>query len=883
MKRFYFLSILTGVIISLTGLLASSEEALAYAFPPKAVDGVFPRHYQPERTVDFEHLNLEIKVVMAEKRIEGTAHYLLKPVNNTVKKIRFDANKMKIKTVQSNDYPSLTWNYTENVLYIDFPEALKTDKSVNLDISYSSEEPRLDGKFSSGMHFTNSKEVDGKTADQMFTIAEPFGASVWFPCFDYPSDRLTTEILVTVPKEFTTLSNGKLLESKIEGDWKTDHWKQEIPHSTYLVSLAAGHFDIVRDEWKGIPVEYYVEKGLAKEARPSMGKTPEMIDFLSNFVDYPYPYEKYAQVAARYFTAGGMEHTTCTTMYQQIVMDASARLDTDMEGLIVHELCHQWFGDLVTCKNWGELWLNEGFATYSEPLWKEHTEGKDGYLEAVFGDMETYINSSRAYTRPIVTNTFENADEMFDGHSYPKGGSVLHMLRQELGDDLFRKSLHNYLKKNAPGMVDTHELMDAIEETTGKPMNRFFEQWIYRPGHPVIEANHEWLADKNQVKVTLKQTQKMNEGDAPFTFPLDIEVRTDDQTYLKTVQIEKKEESVFIDCPKAPKSVVIDPNLKVLMELNHKKNQDMLLFDLEKGSSVIVKIRAIRGLADHRQPEVLSVLYNTAKNESNRWVRLEAIEILGKERTPQVLSWLIDLAKNPDAKIRRKAVNNMDGFYKDSKAIDELIRIAKTDPASNVAADAIRVLGNLKAEKAVPVIRDGLKRNSWNNSICTASMNALVNLKEDRVFPDLLRLSEDPNPREIQTAALHCLGSLTEKTKKHQPETMERLLVALKSKSEPIRSAAIGALQSAKLKDAIPQLRWVQQNDSDKDLREAAERAISETYKDQGNELAGKNAGRIDTLEDQNKKLENRVKELETKIEQLSKKNESKPGTEKKN
>ena len=864
------------LICFFAGSVAYAEESAAFRFPPKAVDGVFPRHYQPERTVDFEHLNLDIKVFMAEKRIEGTAHYRFKPINDTVKKIRFDANKMKIKTVQSKDYPSLTWNYAENALYIDFPEALKLDKSVDLDISYSSDEPRLDGKFSSGMHFTNSKEVDGKSADQMFTIAEPFGASVWFPCFDYPSDRLTTEISVTVPEEFTTLSNGKLLDSKIEGGWKTDHWKQEIAHSTYLVSLAVGHFDIVRDEWKGKPVEYYVEKGLAKEARPSMGKTPEMIDFLSKFLDYPYPYEKYAQVAARYFTAGGMEHTTATTMYQQIVMDASARLDTDMEGLIVHELCHQWFGDLVTCKNWGELWMNEGFATYSEPLWKEHTNGKDGYLEAIFGDMETYINSSRAYTRPIVTNTFDNPDEMFDSHSYPKGGSVLHMLRQELGDDLFRKSLHNYLTKNAPGMVDTHELMDAIEETTGKPMSRFFEQWIYRPGHPVIEANHEWLADQNQVKVTLKQTQKMNEGDAPFVFPLEIEIRTDDQTYIKIVQIQKKEESVFIDCPKAPKSVVLDPNIKVLMELNHKKTQDMLLFDLEKGSTVIVKIRAVRGLADYRQPEVLTALNNVARKDPNRWVRLEAIETLGKERTPQVLTWLIELAKDPDAKIRRKAVNNMDGFYKDGKAIDELIRIVKSDPSSNVAADAIRVLGNLKAAKAMPVIREGLKRDSWMNSICTASMNALVNLKDDRVFPDLLRLSTDPNPREVQVSALHCLGSLAEKTKKHESETLERLLKALKSKSEPIRSAAISALQSAKLKDAIPQLRWVQKNDSDKDLREAAERAVSETYKDQGNELAGKNAGRIDTLEDQNKKMENRVKDLESKIDKLNKKSESK-------
>lgn len=857
--------------LSISGFGYETDWICGYRlFPPQLKDGVYPHHYRPDRTVDFEHLKLEIQVFMKEMRIEGTAHFTFRPIHNRVKSVRFDAHKMKIKNVICIGQPSLDWNYSENSLYVNLPHELPVDQLQEIVIEYIGDKLKAGGRFGGGMMFTDSKHVAPESADQMYTLDEPFGASAWFPCGDYPNDRLVTEIFAKVPNEFATLSNGLLVDSKEDGEWRTDHWLQKIPHATYLVSLVVGHFEAVRDTWRGIPVEYYVEKGLAKDARPSMGKTPDMIEFFSNYLDYPYPYEKYAQIAVRYFNAGGMEHTTATTMLEGIVMDENARQDTDMEGLIMHELSHQWFGDLVTCESWPQLWLNESFATLSDALWDEHTKGKDAYLEAMLERMENYIGESYSYKRPIVSNLFEKADEMFDGHSYPKGAFVLHMLRQQLGNDLFRKIFQVYLKKNAPGLVTTNDFQKTVEETTGRPMDRFFEQWIFRPGHPKLQVQHEWLEKEKQVKLTLKQTQEMKEGDPAFAFPLTVEVCTETEPIRKTFDISKKEESVFVDCPQAPKSVAVDPDIQVLMELEHKKSDDMLLYDLEKGSTIIVRIRAARALADVRNEQTREALLKTAKNDSSLRVRFEAIATLGKDRSPETMNALLSLIGDPEPKVRSRVVNALGGFYKEKKVIGALFERFKTDSSHNVRADAARVVAQLEPDGAYEVLKPGLTVESWENRVQTAVMNALVDLKEPRVYDDLVRFSKDPYPRDVRTTAIRGIGRLAGKTKKNQNKTLDLLLEYLKSSAESIRQAAISGLQGLESEDAIPQLRWVEQNDEEKGVREAAERAITEIRKGKDREWASQNAGRIDKLEDQNKKLEERIKELETKIKEVS-------------
>ena len=841
-----------------------------FQFPPQLKDGVYPRHYRPDRTVDFEHLRLELKIFMNEQRLEGVAHYEFRPIHGQVKSIRFDAMRMDIVSVSSPFQPSLKWTYSEDALHVDFPAPLPMDATASIAITYSAKPPQSNPVWwDTSMFFTDSRHVVAQNADQMFTLNEPFGGAFWFPCVDYPNDRMVTEMVVTVPKEFVTLSNGRLVDSREDGEWRTDHWKQKIPHVVYLVSLAVGRFAVVRDDWRGIPVEYYVEAGREADARPSLGKTPAMIEFFSNYLDYPYPYEKYAQVAVRYFPAGGMEHTTATTLFEGAVIDEQGRLDHDVDGLVAHELFHQWYGDLVTCQSWNDLWLNESFATYSEPLWTRHEKGQDAFWESVLDMMEGYIGASRGYIRPIVTNEYEKYAEMFDSHSYPKGGSVLHMLRHQVGEDLFRKILNRFLVKHAPGLVSTPDFTKVVEEVTGRPMDRFFEQWIYRPGHPKLKVEHQWIPGRRQVKLIFNQTQEVKEGEPAFAFPLDIEIQTEERTIRETIEITKKEETAFIDCPAPPRSVCVDPSLNVLMELEHEKPVDMLLRELKNGTTVIVKIRAARALKDHPSDQVIEALAEAVRNELFLRLRTTCVESLAAFPGDPIVDLLMEFSHDSEPKLRETAVSALGNYYKNEKVFSVLKDRFQNDRSIRVIAAAARAMARVKCDNAYEILSPGLERDSYQNTIRTAVMDALVELKESRIYPGLVRFSQDPYPRDVQTTALRGLGRLAGDTKQHEQEVLDHLVPLLQSESAHLRRAAVEGLQSLGMEDAIPHLQRTVQNDVDETLREAAKNAIAEIRKGRDSHQSAENAGRIDELEKKNKDLEKRLEEMESTLKRL--------------
>ncbi len=862
-----FRNITTLVLLACLFLISSSafSDTNRQLFPPKLQDGVYPRHYRPVRTVDFEHLRLEIKVWMSEMSIEGVAHYRFRPLHDNVTYVGFDAMEMEINGIgiESSSNISMDWNYADNKLHVNFDQPLPMDIATELTISYQATPTQ-------GMYFTDSEHVAPEDADQLYTLIEPFGGSYWFPCMDYPNDRLHTEMVATVPDDFVTLSNGLLVESTEKNGWRTDHWKQEISHVVYLVSLVVGQFDIVSDEWRGIPVEYYVEKGRAEDARPSFGKTPDMVEFFSDYYGYPYPYEKYAQVAVRYFRAGGMEHTTATTLHEYTVLDEEARIDNDSDWLIAHELAHQWFGDLVTCNNWADLWLNEGFATYSECLWAEASEGKNEFLDHLWGDMKRYIRSSEHYTRAIVTNTFEDPDEMFDSHSYPKAACVLHMLREQIGDSLFRKVLKDYLNKFSPGLVDTDDFMDVIEQTTGRPMDRFFEQWIFKPGHPVLEITHQWHPDTKQLKIEVKQTQKMEKGASPFAFPLEIEICTFSKTFREKIEVTQAEESAFISCEEAPKSVVIDPSLRVLMEVNHEKSVDMLLYDLQHSSNTVVKMKAIQELSTDTSDRVLDAIVRALHHESF-WRVQEEAAALGKIHTSRARKALLDAAEHPKPRVRRAVVSALGKYYMDNDIFDVLSQRFKYDVSIRVAAEAARSLAQINAEDAYKVLRSGLKRESSHDTIRRAVLNALVDLKESKVYSVLVKYSKDPYHRDTRTTAIRGLGELVYEIERHEEDTLKLLIGYLDSPAESIRRAAISGLRALHDEDAIPNLKRVANDDSVKSIRNQADSAIKEIRKDRGSELAAENAKKVEELEITIKKLEEHLQELDKKLDDLSK------------
>ncbi len=853
------------------GFAANAETDFTCAhglFPPKLVDGEYPRHYRQDRTVDFEHMRLDIKILMDEKAVQGNASFRFRPIHDNVTTMRFDAVDMEINSVTFDGLES-DWQYLDDQIFIEFPGPLPTNRTHSVSIGYKAWPEE-------GMYFSAPDSIPPKNPDQLYTLNEPFGAAMWFPNFDYPNDRIQTEMVVTVPKKFVTLSNGLLINSSERGGWRTDHWKQEVDHVTYLVSLVVGDFDIVRDEdWRGVPIEYYVEAGRADDAIPSLGKTPAMIEFYSEWLGVPYPYEKYAQSMVRYFNAGGMEHTTATTMFEWLTIDEEARLDVEYDDLITHELIHQWFGDWVTCEKWDHLWLNESFATYLECLWRRHESGHDYYLVKLWDDMNGYIGASRRYQRAIVTNQYPNPREMFDAHSYPKGGFVLSMLHRQIGEDLFRQTLKHYLE-TGPGLVDTDDLMEAVETVAGRPMDRFFEQWVYSPGHPKVKVAHEWLPDRKQVKIRVQQTQEMEEGRLAYAFPLDIEIVTDDGPFVKTLEITKKDESALIDCDSAPQSVVVDPQLVVLMELDHKKSTEMLLRDLKDGSTAIVKMRAADALKDHKTDRVVEALAEAAADESNfRRIRQDAASALGSIKTGLAREKLLKLVEIDEPHVRRTVVNALGGFYKNDDLADALIKVFKTDPSLRVTAAAANSLSRIKAEKAIPVLRSQLKRESYREYVRNAVINALVDFKDKKLYSTLRQYADDPYHRDLRVRAMSRLGTWANELKSHEADVLDFLVTQLQSTSPRIQQAAITGLQNLRDEGAISYLQEFadagpKKGGRNENLREQARNAIKEIRKDQASDLSANNAERIDKVNDEQKSLEDRIKELEETVKHLS-------------
>ncbi len=401
------------------------------------------------RDVDQRHVRLELKFDFDKQEIRGRETLTLKPFT-PVKQVTLDAADMKILHValiqEKQPAKKLKFRTPKNKLEIDLPREYTSEQSFKLLIEYHIVHPKH------GAHFVIPDKREPGRLTMVWTQSETEYAHYWYPCIDSPTDRLTSEIVATVPEKFFVLSNGQLQSNKKNNDGtRTMHWSQAKTHVPYLLSVVAGEFEAHQQKWDGIPVTSYVPTGRLPDAARSFDKTPAMMKFFSEKIDLRYPWSKYTQICVDEYAWGGMEHTTATTLNLGTLHDARAHLDVSSDGLVAHELAHQWWGDLLTCKDWGEIWLNESFATYFTTLWTEHDLGWNQATWDRHREAESYKQEDKSrYRRPIVSYRYSDPSNVFDRHSYPKGARVLHMLRHELGDDLFWKSIQLYAKQGDP-------------------------------------------------------------------------------------------------------------------------------------------------------------------------------------------------------------------------------------------------------------------------------------------------------------------------------------------------------------------------------------------------------------------------------------------------
>jgi aminopeptidase N len=523
-----------------------------------------PRQFERDRPFLVDHLALD--VALDVRSVDATATLDVRRVDPEADAITFDAIGFEIGGVTVSGTAA---RYAYDGRAITVPIALGVEKA-RVAITYRATPRR-------GLYFLEPDEHYPDRPRQVWSQCQEEDARHFIPCHDKPHVKMTTEVTVTAPHGWSVLSNGALVSKKTPaaGAWQF-HWKMSEPHSSYLLTLVAGEFVTLDAKAGDVPLTYLVPKGREADGARTFARTPDMIAHFAKLTGVPYPWNKYAQIVVSDFIFGGMENTTATTMYEHILLDARAQIDVSSDDLISHELAHQWFGDYVTCRDWSEAWLNEGFATYMEHVWKEKLLGKDEYEYAVKGDLASYLSeASGRYRRPIVCSDYDSPLDLFDRHLYEKGGLVLHMLRTELGDEMFWEGVGLYLTRNALSIVETRDLQRALEEVSGRSLGRFFEQWVYRPGHPEVEATLSW--EKGVLKVVLKQQQATTDGvPAVFEFPLHLDVADAAGTRREKVLVAQKTETFAIPCPTRPSFVVVDPDARILGEVHVKAPNDML-------------------------------------------------------------------------------------------------------------------------------------------------------------------------------------------------------------------------------------------------------------------------------------------------------------------
>lgn len=785
-----------------------------------------------DRQYDIHHIRLDISFDQLEETVFGSANITLSPINDGLEKVVLDAADMSISSVylistvevekasKAGKRP-LQFEDGEDQLVIQLDKSYASNQALTFEITYHAQ-PRM------GLYFVRPDDAYPDKPWQVWSQGEMEENHHWFPCYDFPNDRMTSEMIATVPEDQMVISNGELLSvtpNRGEGT-VTYHWRENVPHVSYLISVIVGDFVEVRDDWQGIPISYYVQPEHRDLVERSFSKTPDMMDFYTKMIGLPYPYEKYAQTTIADFMWGGMENISATTLTEGTLHDERAHLDHSSDGLVAHELVHQWFGNLITTKNWNHIWLNEGFATYFEDLYVEHNMGDREFTMSLKKEREDYFKEySTKYSRPIVTNLYEDADELFDYHSYQKGGLVLHMIRYILGDELWWKAIRHYAKTFSGETVETNDFKQAIEDVTGIALDWFFDQWLYRAGHPVFEVSWEWERKRNAVALDVKQVQVDNGISPLFRMPVEIAVTGSFGTQASSIQVTKREERFYIDAPEKPDRVEFDPENQILKELHFTKSRKEILDQLANAGDA-ARMQAAGWLGQYQDGKTVAALGRALRHDPFRGVREEAAVTLGKIKTKAARDSLLDNLPTIPSSVRRAIITALGKYTADEKVASTLEEVFRTDSSYYAQADAIEGLTELGAAKAYDLCVEALDIPSYSDVIRRAGLAGLVRLNDPRGIDHALHWAAYGMPSHSRGSAIKALSKLACIDPKRKTEIREFLVALLDDPSLKIRGNAMYALCTLGDPKAIPDLEASYAREVHHRTREHARQAI---------------------------------------------------------
>ena len=664
---------------------------------------------------DLLHTKLEVKPDFSKSYLYGKAWITLKPHFYSTDSLNLDAKGMefkKVALVKGAKQIPLKYEYDDQNIRIKLDRTYKANENYTIYIDYIAKPDEYQEKYGTddflgikGMYFINPKGEEKDKPTQIWTQGETESNSAWFPTIDKTSQKTTEELTVTVDNKYVTLSNGKLMSQKKNADGtRTDYWKMDLPHSPYLFFLGVGDYTIIKDSWRGKEVNYYVEPAYGSVAKKIFGNTPEMIEFFSRITGVPFPWVKYSQITGRDYVAGAMENTTATLHQESAQQDARELVDgNNWEGTIAHELFHQWFGDYVTAESWSNLTLNESFADFSETLWDEYKYGKDAGDAENYQGMQSYLQSG-SESKDLVRFFYADKEDMFDQVSYQKGGRVLNMLRNFVGDSAFFKSLNLYLTTNKFKAAEAHQLRLAFEEVTGRDLNWFFSQWYFDNGHPSVTIDYVYDDAAGKVKVIIKQIQKSGKL---FTLPIAVDIYNGANKVRYNVWAKNEVDTFTFNYSKHPDLVNVDGDKILLWNKKDNKTLDNFIHQYKYAGKYVDRLEAIQFAAKTQDdPKALDLLKTALKDKYHglRNAALFSLDLKNEKVKQAVEPIILDLAKNDKKSTARANAISQLGQYKKAEYIP-LFKAATTDSSYSVSGNALDALLEVDKDAAMTIAK----------------------------------------------------------------------------------------------------------------------------------------------------------------------------------
>ena len=747
------------------------------------------RKYAPDREIDVAHVKLELDPDFDARSLAGIATLTFSPIAKPLTELRLDAVDLRVEDITSTAEIE-TWTVGNREITISFVEPIPAGAETRVTVTYDAE-PR-----ENGWYFRTEAMGYPEGDDHFWTQGEPEKHRHWFPGYDYPNERFTSEVICRVPKGMTVLSNGRLVEEREEGENIVFHWHQEEEHVNYLISVVGGYFDRLDGEYGDLPLAFLTPPSEFAVAANSFRDTADILRFLEGEIGVEFPWAKYYNVCVTDFVAGGMENTSVTTLTTGTLFSEETENLRTTRHLDAHEVTHQWFGDLLTCKDWSHLWLNEGFATYYTHLYEEDFADTDTMRYRLLRDADGILSNQDE--KPIVYREYSDPFEQFDYRAYPKGSWVLHMLRSQLGPELFRECVKTYVEKHRNRSVVTHDLIEVFEEVSGRSFDEFFDQWVYHGGEPVLKIGYAWDQKRKQVKLSIAQTQKLSERVLLFDFPLPIRI-TDEKGEVHdfTVRVHEASEDFFFSLPEKPKIVRIDPDLTVLAKVEFTPPNPLLFAQLANPDDMLGRLFAVRALGGKKDARSREAMAKVLQEDPFYGVRIEAAKALAKTHTPEALAILSESVDQDDARVRQEVVRSLGKFYRES-ALARLKEIAAAEKNPDIVATALGSLGKFPKDAARPALVAALDRESYRHRISSAAIGALKQQADPEVVPVVkahLEAEEDRFPSRDFGRALGSLAALARyQDRDEREETRQFIAGFLEHPKAFIRRDAIHAL-----------------------------------------------------------------------------------------